>query len=141
MCAMDASSAPIGKVIKRARERKRMSQAEAATALGVSRSALNAWENNRAYPRSSIGAIEELYGIVIDGDPEPQEPDLPTPEELDRLREHIREVLGERAPAVQDAVDRALAGEPPTAGGGAPAGGAAAAASASERRPRYGQPS
>ena len=73
MCVMDAPrSAPkIGRTIKRARERKRMSQAEAATALGVSRSALNAWENDRAYPRSSIGAIEELYGISLDEGPEP----------------------------------------------------------------------
>lgn len=72
MCAMDARSAPkIGRIIKRARERRRLSQAEAAAALGVSRSALNAWENDRAYPRSSIGALEELYGIAIDGEPEP----------------------------------------------------------------------
>lgn len=72
MCLMDASrSAPIGKKIKRARERRRMSQAEAAEKLGVSRSALNAWENDRAYPRSSIGAIEALYGIVIDDEPQP----------------------------------------------------------------------
>jgi transcriptional regulator with XRE-family HTH domain len=72
---MDARSAPgIGKTIKRAREKKRWSQQEAADRLGVSRSALNAWENNRAYPRSSIGAIEALYGISLDGEPEPPPP-------------------------------------------------------------------
>ena len=53
-----------------------MSQAAAAEALGVSRSALNAWENDRAYPRSSIGAIEELYGISLDDEPE-QRPAVP----------------------------------------------------------------
>jgi len=76
---MDASGrAPkIGKTIKRARERKRMSQAEAAEALGVSRSALNAWENDRAYPRSSIGAIEDLYGITLDEPEQPPPPDIP----------------------------------------------------------------
>jgi transcriptional regulator with XRE-family HTH domain len=107
---MDASSAPkIGRIIKRARERKRMSQAQAAAELGVSRSALNAWENDRAYPRSSIGAMEELYGIVIDGEPEPPPPELPTPAEMDRLRDHIREVLGDKAGTAIDAIDRAVA--------------------------------
>lgn len=133
MCDMDASSAPkikIGKTIKRARERKRMSQAEAAAALGVSRSALNAWENDRAYPRSSIGAIEELYGIALDGEPEPPTPDLPTPAEMERLREHIREVLGaSRAAVVEDAIDRAVEGRPRARARGDAEGGR------SERRP------
>ena len=130
MCGMDASSAPkIGRTIKRARERKRMSQAEAAAQLGVSRSALNAWENDRAYPRSSIGAIEELYGIVID-EPEPPTPDLPTPAEMERLREHIRQVLGDdRAAVVEDAIDRAVEGRPRARRRGDAEGGR------SERRP------
>lgn len=114
---MDArSDAPkIGKMIKRARERKRMSQAEAAEALGVSRSALNAWENDRAYPRSSIGALEELYGITIDGEPErPAEPEMPAPAELERLRQHIREVLGDEAAPFIRMMDEALGGKPPS---------------------------
>lgn len=115
MCAMDARSAPkIGKIIKRARERKRMSQAEAAAALSVSRSALNAWENDRAYPRSSIGAIEALYGISLDSEPEP-EPAIPknllkeimttdglTPEQRQAVIAAVEETLakerGETAP-------------------------------------------
>lgn len=122
MCGMDASRAPkIGKTIKRARERKRMSQAEAAAALGVSRSALNAWENDRAYPRSSIGAIEELYGISLDGEPEP-EPELPPslmadiyrtfPDEEGRQRaiRLFRRTLAEGIPAPPSA------GEPPEQG-------------------------
>lgn len=113
---MDAQSAPkIGKTIKRARERRRMSQAEAAAALGVSRSALNAWENDRAYPRSSIGAIEELYGVRLDGEPgQPEEPEMPTPAELERLRQHIREVLGDEAVPFLRMMDEALAGRPPS---------------------------
>lgn len=132
MCGMDAQGAPkIGKTIKRARERKRMSQAEAAVALGVSRSALNAWENDRAYPRSSIGAIEELYGISLDGGPEP-DPDLPTRAELERLRQHVREVLGHRAEVVEDAIDGAMdGGLPPRRSGGGAEG-------PSSRRPAAG---
>lgn len=64
-----AAETRIGTTIKRARERKRMSQAELADALGVSRSAVNAWENDRAFPASSIGAIEEVLGITIYDDP------------------------------------------------------------------------
>lgn len=120
MCGMDASrSAPIGKTIKRARERKRMSQAEAAAALEVSRSALNAWENDRAYPRSSIGAIEALYGIVLDGPPE--EPKTATPEELEELRDHIREVLGEESD-LEAALDAKISGKPSSRNAGGAGG-------------------
>lgn len=104
-----APPARIGTKIRRARERKRMSQAEAAKALGVSRSAVNAWENDRAYPQSSIGALEDLYGITID-----DEPEMPTPEELERLRQHIREVLGDEAVPFIRMMDEALAGRPPS---------------------------
>lgn len=118
MCGMDAQSAPrIGKKIKRAREKRRWSQQEAADRLGVSRSALNAWENDRAYPRSSIGAIEELYDIVIDGEPEREE-EMPAPAELEDLRAHIREVLGEKeAAALEAALDAALYGGQQTTSG------------------------
>lgn len=88
---MDAPrSAPIGKAIRRARERLRMSQADAARALGVSRSALNAWENDRAYPRSSIGALEELYGVSLDDDaPEP------VPALSEKTKKQMRDELGD----------------------------------------------
>lgn len=108
MCGVDVQSAPIGKLIKRARERKRMSQAEAAAALKVSRSALNAWENDRAYPRSSIGAIEELYGIVIDGDPVPQSA---VPPSLLRAIAEADDLTDEEKVAVIAAVDETLARE------------------------------
>lgn len=110
MCVMDARNAPpIGKMIKRAREKKRWSQQEAADKLGVSRSALNAWENDRAYPRSSIGALEALYGIAIDDEPEQEEPEeMPTPEELNDLRDRIRDILGSRAPRVLSALDETV---------------------------------
>ena len=48
-------------------ERKRMDQAQLAGALGVSRSAVNAWINDRAYPQNSVGALEEVLGISLSG--------------------------------------------------------------------------
>lgn len=60
-----ATDRQLGTRIKRARERKRLSQQELADALGVSRSAVNAWETGRAYPRSAIGALEDVLGIDL----------------------------------------------------------------------------
>jgi transcriptional regulator with XRE-family HTH domain len=49
-------------------ERKRMDQIQLAEALGVSRSAVNAWINDRAYPQNSIGALEDVLGVRLDED-------------------------------------------------------------------------
>lgn len=62
----------IGTRIRRAMERKRMRQSDLAKALGVSRSAVNAWINDRAYPQASIGALEEVLGISLDSADEEQ---------------------------------------------------------------------
>lgn len=127
MCGMDAMrSAPIGKTIKRARERKRMTQAEAAAALRVSRSALNAWERDRSYPRNSIGAIEELYGIDLDDAPEP-EPEPAIPRSLHREIMATDGLTDDERQAVIAAVENTLARErggraaSPPAARGAPA--------------------
>lgn len=61
----------IGRAIRRAMERKRMSQGDLAAALGVSRSAVNAWINDRAYPQNSLGALEEILGVKLDDDGSP----------------------------------------------------------------------
>jgi transcriptional regulator with XRE-family HTH domain len=134
-CIMDSMATEIGTRIKRARERRRWSQRELAERLGVNRKTVDNWENGRTRPANSIGALEDVLGVRLDDEPEPE---LPTPEELGRLREHAREVLGPRSAAVEDAIDRALSGEPrPNGGRGA---GAAGAASASGSR-RAGRPS
>ena len=53
-------------------ERKRLNQIELARLLGVSRSAVNAWINDRAWPQGSIGALEDILGISLDaGEPRP----------------------------------------------------------------------
>lgn len=83
---MSPQSRPrIGRKIRRAMERKRLDQADVADALGVSRSAVNAWINDRAWPANSVGALEDLLDISID-EPESSE----TAEEaLDRLQREL----------------------------------------------------
>lgn len=98
--------------------------------------AISDWENDKRKPRNRLGVLEEVLGVDL-GD-EPEEPELPTPEELDRLRDHAREVLGPRSAVVEDAIDRALSGgQWPTGGRG---GGTARDAEGSGRR-QAGRPS
>ena len=115
MCRVDGDAPkPIGRTIKRAREKRRWSQKEAADALGVSRSTLNKWENDRAYPRSAIGALEELYGISLDEET-PRDARVP-PELADKpdMVEPVRRRY--RDPQVQarvlEAMAAAIRGEP-----------------------------
>src|SRR5690242_6033359 len=58
----------IGAAIRRARQRLRMSQEELALKVGASRSAVNAWERDRAWPRNIV-ALEEALGISLDAEP------------------------------------------------------------------------
>lgn len=75
----------IGTTIRRARERKRLRQQDVAEKLGVSRATYDAWENDRAYPRSSIGALEELLEVDLSGARNGQQPEAPEiPEHLQR---------------------------------------------------------
>jgi transcriptional regulator with XRE-family HTH domain len=61
-----ASRPRIGALVRDGIERKGLRQREVAEKLGVSRSAVNAWANDRAYPQSYvIVALEELLGIKI----------------------------------------------------------------------------
>jgi len=95
----------IGALIRDAMERKRMDQAELAAALGVSRSAVNSWINDRAWPMNSIAALEDVLGIKIPREAESPEPpvdeterqllsipDLP-PELQEEFRRMYRESL------------------------------------------------
>lgn len=86
------------------------------------------WERGASWPKKKWGKIEQVLGITLDDEPPP--PELPTPAEMERLREHIREVLGGgRAAAVEDAIDRAVEGRPRARSRGDAEGGR------SERRP------
>ncbi len=58
-----------GSVIRKARQRKRMTQEQLAAQLGVDRSAVSNWERGQHYPLRYAGAVEEILGIEL---PEPQ---------------------------------------------------------------------
>lgn len=62
---------PLGMKIKRARERLRWTQAQLGDRIGVSQKTIDNWEHNRRYPRSSIGALEEVLGVILADDAEP----------------------------------------------------------------------
>ena len=64
----------IGAQIRRARQLLNMRQQDLADKLGVSRSAIDGWENNRAYPQRNLARLEQVLGIRLDGTPVPEEP-------------------------------------------------------------------
>ena len=63
----------VGAMIRRARQRLRMSQQDLALKVGVARSAVNAWERDRAWPRNIV-AVEEALSITLDREPAGPEP-------------------------------------------------------------------
>jgi transcriptional regulator with XRE-family HTH domain len=123
MSGMAMTPPSLGARIRRARERRQLSQEDLARAVGASVRAVGDWENNRRKPRNRLGALEEVLGVSLDGEPEP-EPAIP--------KSLLRDIMqaegltdGERH-AVIAAVERTLRGEP--AAPPPPAGGASGAA-------------
>lgn len=49
----------------------RWTQRRLADELGVDIKSVDNWENNRTRPRSSLGALEEVLGVDLTGEPEP----------------------------------------------------------------------
>jgi len=74
-----------------------MDQAELAARLGVSRSAVSAWINNRAWPQKSIGALEDLLGVNLTDDPD----ELLTAEEQAQVEAFIAAIRAGRSPVSQ----------------------------------------
>lgn len=104
-----ATEPRIGIRIKRARERLRWKQRHLAAALGVNIKTIDNWENDRTYPRSSIGAIEAVLGVSdlaaehseLDQPDEPHGPGSPAEEALDRAQrelDELRRMLRDRNP-------------------------------------------
>jgi transcriptional regulator with XRE-family HTH domain len=97
-------------MIRAAMERKRLNQAQLASELGVSRSALNSWINDRAWPQGSVGALEDVLDIRIYTDAGEPPPPIKLTE---RIKKVLREDLGEEAAQrVIDAVEKPEDPEP-----------------------------
>jgi transcriptional regulator with XRE-family HTH domain len=58
---------PIGRAIKTARHRKRMTQMALAAKLGVTRGTVALWESGTHFPLRHLGAIEEVLEISLAG--------------------------------------------------------------------------
>lgn len=56
---------PIGKAIARARQRKRLTQAQLAAELGVNKASVANWESGIHFPQRHLGAVEALLGISL----------------------------------------------------------------------------
>ena len=96
-----ASRPRIGALIRDAIERKGLRQWPVAEQLGVSRSAVNAWINDRAYPAAYvIVALEELLGITIprtlNGTP-PAPPADPREREMYQLLMQVEDMTPDEA--------------------------------------------
>lgn len=63
---MDSASA-LGDRLRSLREQRRWTQRQVADALGVSVKTVSNWESGRNDPRSSIGALEKLFGANLSG--------------------------------------------------------------------------
>lgn len=95
MEAMPTDRPPIGLKIRRARERLRISQVKLAVMVGVSQKTIDNWENDRSYPRSAIGALEEILGpLTADRTPaaQPARDDYPDFVGTDRGFQHIWDI-------------------------------------------------
>ncbi|WP_242892657.1 helix-turn-helix domain-containing protein [Actinomadura litoris] len=92
--------ANLGTRIKRARERKRMTQEDLASQLGVHRRTVDNWENGRSAPKNRLGALEEVLGIRLSSEPpteldEPEENLPPPASKEDRGKAARERVLAE----------------------------------------------
>jgi transcriptional regulator with XRE-family HTH domain len=104
----------IGARIARRRHQLDWSQVELARRLGVSPSTVANWERGTAYPKKKWGKVEQVLGITLDDEPEP---DIMPP----GLRERVREILPpDRAAVVEAAIEAALRGDPPARGPNGP---------------------
>jgi DNA-binding XRE family transcriptional regulator len=106
--------------IKRARERLMMTQAELGARVRKSQKTIDNWEHDRSYPKSSIGALEQVLGVSVDGQPEAS---LVPPGLVDFIR---RSLPPDRQDAAIMALEEVLSPPPepaPPAGGQRPEAG------------------
>ena len=58
----------VGAQIRRARQLLNMRQQDLADKLGVSRSAVDGWENDRADPQRNLARLEQMLGVSLDAE-------------------------------------------------------------------------
>jgi transcriptional regulator with XRE-family HTH domain len=63
----------LGTRIRRARERRHLTQPELAEAVGVSVRAVGDWERDRRRPKNRLGALEAFLGVSLTGGEEDAE--------------------------------------------------------------------
>lgn len=104
MGGMNPAADDMGRRIRRARERRRWTQRQLAGALHVDRKTVDNWENGRTSPRSSIGAIEEVLGIRLSGEPEEPEAERSPLDELvgEEDAEEVRRMVRRKHPRDAD---------------------------------------
>lgn len=61
----ESSPSPVGLLIQRARQRKKLTQPQLAELVGVSTNAVAKWESGTHYPLRYAGAIEAVLDITI----------------------------------------------------------------------------
>ncbi len=64
----------VGAQIRRARQLLDMRQQDLADKLGVSRNAVDSWENDRSYPQRTMAKLEQVLGVSLVGDAQPAGP-------------------------------------------------------------------
>jgi transcriptional regulator with XRE-family HTH domain len=62
----------VGATIRRARKQLRMTQQELADKVGVTRTTVDSWENERSYPRRYDVALEDVLGVSLSDVPAPE---------------------------------------------------------------------
>lgn len=110
----------LGRLIRRARERARLTQRDLAEAVGVDRKTVGNWESGTSSPRSSMGRLEAV--LAAHGFSTGKQAELATG--ADTVVRMIQEVLDSRfSPAVQvqmirDIIEREYRPAPPPTGAG-----------------------
>lgn len=104
----------VGAVIRKRRQVLGWEQWELAERVGVHVNSVQKWEAGTHYPSRKLGKLEEVLGVRLDDEAEPDI--VPA-----GLREHVREILPpDRAKVVEAAIEAALRGEPPARGPNGP---------------------
>ena len=75
----------VGAQIRRARQLLDMRQQDLADKLGVSRNAVDSWENDRSYPQRTMARLEQVLGVTLTAGAAPEpEPELVATDEWER---------------------------------------------------------